>query len=94
MTDDIPKRTGTEQNGPELTDENTQTDFYGYRNGPERTSVLTETGRNSLQLIPKRTSMGTRKGRMGLFVLGFYGPVNNEVMSSRSVNSGTVPGQA
>ena len=29
-----------------------------------------------------------------LFVLGFYGPVNNEVMSSRSVNSGTVPGQA
>ena len=29
-----------------------------------------------------------------LFVLGFYGPVNKEVMSSRSVNSGTVPGQA
>ena len=29
-----------------------------------------------------------------LFVLGFYSPVNNEVMSSRSVNSGTVPGQA
>ena len=29
-----------------------------------------------------------------LFVLGFNGPVNNEVMSSRSVNSGTVPGQA
>ena len=29
-----------------------------------------------------------------LFVLGFYGPVNNEVMSSRSVKSGTVPGQA
>ena len=28
-----------------------------------------------------------------LFVLEFYGPVNNEVMSSRSVNSGTVPGQ-
>ena len=24
----------------------------------------------------------------------FYGPVNNEVMSSRSVNSSTVPGQA
>ena len=24
----------------------------------------------------------------------FYGLVNNEVMSSRSVNSGTVPGQA
>ena len=29
-----------------------------------------------------------------LFVLGFYGPVNNEVMSSRSVNSDTVPGKA
>ena len=29
-----------------------------------------------------------------LFVLGFYGPVNNKVMSSRSVNSGTVPRQA
>ena len=29
-----------------------------------------------------------------LFVLGFNGPVNNEVMSSRSVDSGTVPGKA
>ena len=29
-----------------------------------------------------------------LFVLGFYGPVNNEVMLNRSVNSGTIPGQA
>ena len=29
-----------------------------------------------------------------LLVLGFYGPVNNDVMSSRSVNKGTVPGQA
>ena len=29
-----------------------------------------------------------------LFVLEFYGPVNNEVMSIRSVNSGIVPGQA
>ena len=29
-----------------------------------------------------------------LFVLEFYGPVNKEVMSSRSVNNGTVPGQA
>ena len=28
------------------------------------------------------------------FVLEFYVPVNNEVMSSRSVDSGTVPGQA
>ena len=30
----------------------------------------------------------------GLVCVEFYGPVNNEVMSSRSVNSGTVPGQA
>ena len=29
-----------------------------------------------------------------LFVLEFYGPFNNEVMSSRSFNSGTIPGQA
>ena len=29
-----------------------------------------------------------------LFVLGFHGPVNNDVMSSRLVNKGTVPGQA
>ena len=29
-----------------------------------------------------------------LFVLGFYGPVNNKIMLSRSVNSGTVLGQA
>ena len=29
-----------------------------------------------------------------LLVMVFYDPVNNEVMSSRSVNSGTVPGQA
>ena len=29
-----------------------------------------------------------------LLVLEFYGPVNNEVISSRSFNSGTVPGQA
>ena len=28
------------------------------------------------------------------FVLEFYGPVNNDFMSSQSVNSGTVPGQA
>ena len=27
------------------------------------------------------------------FVLEFYGPVNNKVMTSPSVNSGTVPGQ-
>ena len=29
-----------------------------------------------------------------LLVLEFYGPVNNEVMLSRSVNSSTIPGQA
>ena len=29
-----------------------------------------------------------------VFVLGFYGPVNNEVEASRSINGGTVPGQA
>ena len=29
-----------------------------------------------------------------LFVLGFYGPVNNEVMLSWSANGGAVPGQA
>ena len=33
-------------------------------------------------------------GLLCLFVLRFYGPVNNEVMLSRSVNSGSVPGQA
>ena len=27
-------------------------------------------------------------------MMGFYGPVSNEVMSNLSVNSGTVPGQA
>ena len=32
--------------------------------------------------------------RLCLFVLEFYGPFNNEVMSNWSVNSGTVPGQA
>ena len=29
-----------------------------------------------------------------LFVFGFHGSVNNEVMSSPSVNKGIVPGQA
>ena len=29
-----------------------------------------------------------------LFMLAFYDPVNNEVMSSQSVNRGIVPGQA
>ena len=36
----------------------------------------------------------SRKNLSCLFVSEFYGPVNNEVMSSRPVNSGTVPGQA
>ena len=36
----------------------------------------------------------TGLARHYLFVLEFYGPVNNEVMSSRSFNSGTVPRQA
>ena len=38
-------------------------------------------------------SFGVKK-KYRLFALGFYGPVNNVVMSSRSVNSGTVHGQA
>ena len=29
-----------------------------------------------------------------LYMLEFYGPVSNEVMSSRSINRGTVPEQA
>ena len=76
---DLPKRTGTDRNGPERTEtdlrkyrngllwvpKRTGTDFSGYRNGPERTSMGTETDRNRLQLIPKRTSVGTRKGRVG-----------------------------
>ena len=37
---------------------------------------------------------GSTRRNVCLFVLGFYGPVNNEVMLSRSVNSGTLPGQA
>ena len=31
---------------------------------------------------------------MIMFMLEFYGPVNNEVMLSRSVNSDTIPRQA
>ena len=34
-----------------------------------------------------------RSSAQSVVVWEFYGPVNNEVMSSRSVNSGTVPGQ-
>ena len=48
---DLPKRTGSDRNGPTKI--------------PKRTSMGTETDRNRLQLIPKRTSMGTRKGRVG-----------------------------
>ena len=61
---DLPKQTGTNQNGPKRTYENTETDFYGYRNRPERTLVGTETDWSRLQLIPKRTSTRTRKSRM------------------------------
>ena len=54
----------------------------------------------SLDAFSRHESGDNRKktGKVGpkvyLFVLEFYSPVNNEVMSSRSVNSGTVPGQA
>ena len=50
--------------------------------------------------LPPLLTVGGAEGggvqwlQMILFVLGFYGPVNNEVMSSRSVKSGSVPGQA
>ena len=50
---------------------------------------------NSLQNIRQNQwTMKYRSQFVCLFVLEFYGPVNNEVMSSRSVNSGTVPGQS
>ena len=52
---DLPKRTGTNRNGPakipKQTSMGTETNFSGYR--------------NRLQLIPKRTSVGTRKRRVG-----------------------------
>ena len=40
--------------------------------------------------------MGTNRAPLvaDLFVLGFYDPVNNEIMSSRSFSSGSVPVQA
>ena len=38
--------------------------------------------------------MHTQLSSIDRFVLGFYCPANNEVMSSQSVNSGTVPEQA
>ena len=37
---------------------------------------------------------GCRRYYVCMYVLGFYGPVNNEIISSRSVNSRTVPGHA
>ena len=39
-------------------------------------------------------SSSTQEANENNFVLELYGPVNNEVMSSWSVNSGTIPGQA
>ena len=44
--------------------------------------------------VSRFLSLITRKCNFVLFVLGFYSPINNEVMPSRSVNSGSVPGQA
>ena len=38
-------------------------------------------------------SSSHRSREFCLFVSEFYGPVNNEVMSSLSASSGTVPGQ-
>ena len=58
---DLPKRTGTDRNGPTKMPKRTSMGTETDRNGP----VGTETDRNRLQLIPKRTSMGTRKGRVG-----------------------------
>ena len=53
------------------------------------------------QEIPEKNHLTTRKQNFAclmcdpsMFVLGFYGPVNNEVMLCRSVNSGTIRGQA
>ena len=43
---------------------------------------------------PSKHGSKVTGGIQTCFVLEFYGPVNNEVMSSRSVNSGTAPGQA
>ena len=56
-----------------------------------RTGKTDQTGRMP-RLI--RVFVGRTGHFVCLFVLEFYSPVNNEVMSSRSVNSGTVPGQA
>ena len=41
-----------------------------------------------------KVTINKKCSRGHAFVLEFYGPVNNKVMSSRSVNSDTVPGQA
>ena len=45
------------------------------------TQILKEQSDQDLRYLPS-------------FVLEVYSPVNNEVMLSQSVNSGTVPGQA
>ena len=50
---DLPKRTGTDQNGPtkipKRTSMGTGTDFSGYRNGAEQTSAHIETNLNGNQ---------------------------------------------
>ena len=48
----------------------------------------------SLQISQVIRARNLKHEKFCLFVLEFYGPVNNKVMSSRSVNSGTVLGQA
>ena len=48
----------------------------------------------SKMLTLKHFAENDVKADIKMFVLEFYGPVNNEVMSRWSVNSGTVPGQA
>ena len=59
-------------------------------------TVYTEQTSSMLQAgYPTVTTPSDGVRLVCLFVWGFYGPVNNEVMSSRpSVNSGSVPGQA
>ena len=50
---------------------------------------------NFFSRVKRKTCLMQNVNNKGvcLFVLRFYGPINNEIMSSRSVNSGTVPGQ-
>ena len=43
------------------------------------------------QVGQKKKKKKKKSSTASFVCLEFYGPVNNEVMSSRSVNSGTVP---